>query len=26
VWVLSDVVVEWVEIIDAAAAARGCSK
>ncbi|MFZ8968168.1 MAG: hypothetical protein ACO20G_03920 [Ilumatobacteraceae bacterium] len=26
VWVLSDVVVEWVEIIDAAAATRGCSQ
>ena len=26
VWVLSDVVVDWVEIIDAAAATRGCSK
>jgi len=26
VWVLSDVVVDWVEIIDAAAATRGCSQ
>ena len=26
VWVLSDVVVDWIKIIDAAAATRGCSQ